>query len=104
VRLLVDKKISKISLQFPAEYNSGEIYIDFTEDSKADLRSVIMADTLSLGFGEKNDVINYQFSDKIDAFTSDPEFIRMFASDMGRATHFSKREAIDACAHYESSN
>ena len=58
----------KLSVLMPTEYHNGELYFDLSSDTKDNFDKVMLADTLAIGFGDKNDIIQFEFTDRVDDF------------------------------------
>jgi hypothetical protein len=88
VRVLIDDRLSVL---MPAEYRDGELFADLNTDTQENFEKLMLADTLAIGLGGKNDIIQYHFTDKIDAmFTA---FIQDTGSKFGEMTHYSRAGA-----------
>ena len=100
VRVLIDRSLSVSML---GEYHDGELYIDLTTDNYDVFHKIMLSDALALGFGDQNDIIEFEFTEKMDGFFS--EFIHKFGSgDFGKMTHYSKAgigSVADACKAYQ---
>jgi hypothetical protein len=111
VRFLID---DQHSVSMPAEYRDGEFYIDWNTDTDHDFRAIMSSAKLTMGFGDSNDIIRFQFSEKIDAFFS--EAVSQFSSavlrgdlaadsrgdlDVGQITQYSRFGVLDACLEYQ---
>jgi hypothetical protein len=101
VRVLIDDKLSVL---MPAEYRDGEFYFDLNTDTQKNFDKSMLADTLALGFGDKNDIIQYEFTDKFDAMFA--AFIKDIGGKFGEMTHYTRTGADsveDSCAAYQQS-
>jgi hypothetical protein len=49
--------VSSVSVN--GEYNKGEIYVDLTPDFKETFIKLMNADSVQIGFGDKNDTIKF---------------------------------------------
>ena len=91
------------SVLISGEYHDGELYFDLNTDTKDNFTRIMLADTLAVGFGEKNDVIQFEFTDKIDAFFS--EYIEEVQhGQFGELTHYTRTgvgSVIESCKAYQ---
>lgn len=99
-RILID---SKLSVLMAGEYRNGEFYLDLNTDSKENFDRIMLADTLAIGFGDKNDIVQFEFTEKIDGFFA--EYIeKLGKSDLGEMTHYPRKgvgSMIDSCTAYQ---
>ena len=91
------------SVSMPGEYHDGELYFDLNTDTKENFTKIMLADTLAVGFGDKNDIVQFEFTDRVDGLFS--EYIEEFKrGQLGELTHYSRTGAgsvIDACNAYQ---
>ena len=101
VRILIDDDLSVL---MPGEYRNGEFYFDLNTDTRDKFDKIMLADTLAISFGDKNDILQFQFTEKLDGFFSD--FIQKFGSQFGEMTHYSRvgsGSVTDSCNAYQQS-
>jgi aspartyl protease family protein len=91
----------KLSVPMPGEYHDGEFYFDLNNDTRDNFEKIMSADKLAMGFGDKNDVIQFEFTEKIDQLFS--AVIKKLPW-MGEFTHYSRAgdgSVIEACEAYQ---
>jgi hypothetical protein len=99
VRILID---GDLSLLMPGEYRDGEFYFDLNTDTKDRFNKIMLADTLAIGFGDKNDILQFQFTEKMEALFSD--FVQNVGSEFGKMTHYSRAgvgSVTESCSAYQ---
>jgi hypothetical protein len=99
VRLLID---GHLSVEMPTECRDGEFYFDLTTETQESFGKAMLADTLAIGFGAQNDVVEFQFTEKIDGFFS--EGIREVGSPWGTMKHYTRAgpgSVTEACSQYQ---
>jgi hypothetical protein len=100
VRFLIN---SNLSILMSGEYRNGELYFDLDTDSKDNFDRIMLADTLAIGFGDKNDIVQFEFTEKID---------RLFAgyiekldnNNLGEMTHYPRKgvgSVAESCTAYQ---
>ena len=93
----------KQSVLMPGEYHDGELYFDLNADTEEKFTRIMLADTLAVGFGDKNDIVQFEFTDKVDGIFS--EYIETFKrGQLGELTHYSRTgvgSVIDSCNAYQ---
>lgn len=94
IHFLVD---DKTSFALEGEYRKGEIYVDWTLDNSAEFELIIMADDLAVAFGDRNDMLNFHFTEKMDAVLSEIQKSGMMGAERGPMSHYSRKEALDRC-------
>jgi hypothetical protein len=72
----------------PGEYRDGELYFDLDTDTMGNFDKLMAADTLAVGFGDKNDIVQFQFTEQFDELFS--AFIKDTGSKLGEMTHYSR--------------
>jgi len=86
------------SLALTGEYRDGEFYFDLTNDTFETIGTIMEAERVSLGFGEKNDIFEFGFSSDV------AESFKVFAKEeqldqkFGAVTHYSSQEMLDDCS------
>jgi predicted aspartyl protease len=94
----------KSSVLMPGEYHNGEFYFDLNIDTSDNFEKIMLADKLAMEFGDKNDVIQYEFTEKIDQLFS--TLLKKFRRKFGGMTHYSRVGAdsvAQACQAYQQS-
>jgi hypothetical protein len=91
----------KLSVSMPGEYNGGEFFFDLNNDTRNNFEKIMSADKLAIGFGDKNDVIQFEFTEKIDQL-----FFAVIKKLpwMGEFTHYSQTgvgSVIEVCEAYQ---
>jgi hypothetical protein len=98
VRFRID---DKLSVPMPGEYQDGEFYFDLNNDTRDHFEKIMSADKLAIGFGDQNDVIQFEFTEKIDQLFS---AVIKELPWMGEFTHYSRTgvgSVIEACEAYQ---
>jgi hypothetical protein len=101
VRFLID---NQLSVSMPGEYRDGELYFDLDTDTMGNFEKLMAADTLAVGFGDKNDVVQFQFTEQFDELFS--AFIKDTGSKLGEMTHYSRTGTggvDESCKAYQQS-
>src|SRR3974390_3832606 len=101
VRFQINDKPSAL---MPGEYHNGEFYFDLNIDTTDNFEKIMLADKLAMSFGNKNDVIQYEFTEKVDQLFS--AFTKKFRRKFGGMTHYSQAGADSvgqACQAYQQS-
>lgn len=100
VRVLIGDKSSVSML---GEYRDGELYIDMTPNGRNYFKSMLEGNTIAFAFGEKNDVISFILTEKMDNFIADPATIKLLP-EIERFSHYSRSEALNICKTFQESN
>ena len=101
VRFQINDKSSAL---MPGEYHNGEFYFDLNIDTTDNFEKIMLADKLAMSFGNKNDVIQYEFTEKVNQLFS--AFTKKFRRKFGGMTHYSQAGAdsvAQACQAYQQS-
>jgi TPR repeat protein len=89
------------SVEMPGEYRNGEFFFDWNPDTDKNFSEVMLSDKIALGFGEKNDIIQFQFTDAIDkAFSQIAPKLTVKA----QSTHYARDGVggvLEACRAYQ---
>jgi hypothetical protein len=85
VRFVID---DQRSVSLPAEYRAGEFFLDWNSGTDEDFRMVMLSDNLAMGFGDKNDIVRLQFTEKMDALFS--EVNKKVDTGLGAITHYQR--------------
>jgi hypothetical protein len=100
VRFLID---SKLSVLMSGEYRDGEFYVDLNTDSEDNFDRIMLADTLAVGFGDKNDIIQFEFTEKIDGLFA--EYVQTLVNNnLGEMTHYTRKgvgSVAESCTAYQ---
>jgi len=89
------------SVEMPGEYRNGEFFFDWNPGTDKDFSEVMLSDKLALGFGEKNDIIQFQFTDAIDKAFSQ---IALKLTPKAQSTHYARDGVggvLEACRAYQ---
>ncbi len=95
VRILIN---GQSSLGMTGEYRNREFYFDFTSENEEDFRAILGANSLGLGFGKENDILEFEFTDKVDAAFS--EVAPKLYGEQGPLTLYSKQQVQEACNQF----
>jgi len=98
VRFLID---DHQSVSVPGEYRNGEFYFDWNSETNDDLSKIMLSNKLAMGFGDKNDIIEFRFIDGMDKLYS--KFARKFMPEL-QISHYEKSGVggvLDACRAYQ---
>lgn len=95
VRVLITKDGRSSSFRTTAEYISGELFIDRTEDNHDMFDLMINADEVSFPIGPKGTIATYVFADK----AADETLVRIMQSnsDAKIRTVLEGKEGVEAC-------
>jgi hypothetical protein len=102
VRFLID---GHQSILLSGEYLKSELYFDLNTDTIDDFDKLLVANTLALNFGEKNDIIEFNFMEKMDALFSAYVTETGGTSQLGAMTKYAQSGSGgmgDACRRYQS--
>jgi hypothetical protein len=79
VLFLID---GRLPVAMSGEYKQGELFFDLTTETRENFDKILNADSLALSFGEKNDRVEFQFNQRLDALLSSffnaPEQVAQF--------------------------
>jgi TPR repeat protein len=98
VRFLID---GQVSVAVAGEYRNGEFYFDWNPDTNDQFDKIMRSNKLAMGFGDKNDIVEFQFVDAIDNVFS--QFAPKLSPGV-QITHYAKTGAdgvMDACRAYQ---